>query len=76
MLFCPQELFLPYTCFGVEKSGIVLRCGACREMEMEAKFQQLESTSHAELTAMIEAQASVPREVYDQFLAKIYKRKK
>lgn len=45
-------------------------------MDMEAKFQQLESTSYAELTAMIEAQTSVPREVYDKFLAKIYKRKK
>ena len=48
----------------------------CRDMEMEAKFQQLESTSYAELTAMIEAQTSAPREVYDKFLAKIYKRKK
>jgi predicted negative regulator of RcsB-dependent stress response len=45
-------------------------------MELAAKFQQLESTSYAELTAMIEAQTSVPREVFDLFLAKIYKRKK
>jgi hypothetical protein len=48
----------------------------CRDMQLEAKFQQLESTSCAELTAMIEAQESVPRAVYDKFLAKIYKRKK
>jgi hypothetical protein len=55
---------------------LMMLVSVCREMELETKFQQLESTSYAELTAMIEAQTSVPRAVYDKFLAKIYKRKK
>jgi hypothetical protein len=48
----------------------------CRELDLASKFAKLEDASYKELKGMMSEQSDLPVEVFDAFLAKIFKRSK
>lgn len=60
-----------------EEGAIALVKEVYKSLGLEQRFQEFEERSHQQITAMVsEGTEGVPREVYDMFLAKIYKRSK
>lgn len=47
-----------------------------KELGMEQRFQEYEQQSYKQLTATIEEQQLLPKEVFTSLLKKIYKRSK
>jgi farnesyl diphosphate synthase len=46
------------------------------QLGLAAKFEAYEAESHAQLSATIEEQSLLPKQVFTSLLAKIYKRQK
>ena len=46
----------------------------CRELDLKAKFKELEASSYAELTTAIKTETTLPASIFNLFLNKIYKR--
>jgi farnesyl diphosphate synthase len=47
-----------------------------KELEIERRFQEYEQRSYEQLSATIEEQTLLPKEVFTSLLKKIYKRSK
>lgn len=63
--------------YGVKDPAAVARVKAVyADLGLKARFEQYEAESHARLSGLIEEQTLLPKGVFTNLLAKIYKRQK
>ena len=67
----------PQANYGLKDAAAVAKVKAVYDdLGMRGRFEQYEADSHSRLTRLIEEQGMLPRGVFTNLLAKIYKRQK